>query len=68
METNKTLINEFGDRIESVITKVDYRTPKRKQYLSYRCYKLKAYGGLNKVKKAVNDMRGKKTTWQTIYE
>ena len=66
-----TLINEFGDRIEAILTGESYIKDNeiryRQSYWSISTGK-RVSGSLNKIKKSVNDFRGKKCSWKELWE
>ena len=68
-----TLKNEYGDSIEKFTTRIDLRNAqKNKPTHSFSYFGVlngeRVYGHLNKVKKAFNDYRNKKTKWEEVWE
>ena len=64
-----TLLNEYGDRIERITSKIDMRKERTVSFSYWGVVDGKRiWGQLNKIKKAFNDFRGKKTKWNEVWE
>lgn len=59
-----TLINEYGDRIERIM-----KDPFKFTYSYWTHFRGANHSGhINKIKKIINDYRGKKTKWKEVWE
>ena len=66
---NWTLINEFEDRIERIVSKIFINKGMKTQF-SYWTFidDKRHYGHLNKIKKIINDYRKTKCKWEEVWE